>query len=157
MCPRPCQRPCWPQLISPLSRAITLLQAQNVLVPRLDHGKVIPCGLCSSVAYTVPTRSPTSCPESRPFPVSMRMLLFIFFYLEHIKITLPGPNIHVSSQEAGLNHVCTSGPKQSHMWLLEWGVPYVAVAASSNLRDANGRKKGAHMHSFLCSLSGLPI
>lgn len=62
----------------------------------------------------------------RPFRVNTRMLLYIFFSLEHIKITLPDPNIRVSSQEAGLKHVYMSGPKQSHMWLLKQDVLYVA-------------------------------
>lgn len=52
------------------------------------------------------------------FRVNTRMLLFISFLLEQIKIILSDSNIHASSQEAGLKHVCTSGPKQSHMWPL---------------------------------------
>lgn len=39
----------------------------------------------------------------RPFRVNTTRLLFIFSSLEHIKITLPDPNIHVSTQKLGLN------------------------------------------------------
>lgn len=126
MCPRPCQRPRWPQWISPLTRAITLVQAQNVPVPRLDHGKAIPCGLFSLIIYSTPHSHLQPRITGQPVPVNMRMLLFIFFSLEHIKITLPGPNIHVNAHEAGLQHVCMSRPKQSHMGLLKWSVFYVA-------------------------------
>lgn len=41
------------------------------------------------------------------FRVNTRMLLFISFLLEQIKIILSDSNIHSSSQEAGLKHVCT--------------------------------------------------
>lgn len=60
MCPRPRQGPCWPQCINPLTRAITRFQAQSVPVPRLDHGKVVPCGFFGLVFYSTPIPSPTS-------------------------------------------------------------------------------------------------
>ena len=142
MCPWPCQRPGWPPHINPTpptpnppTRAITLFQAQSVPVPRLDHGKVIPRGLFTWSFYTTPTPHLQPRISGRLFRVNTRMLLFIFFSLELTKITLPDPNIHVSSQEAGLKHVCTSGTKQSHMWLLKRGVLYVA---SGCLRQPRG-------------------
>lgn len=128
MRPRLCQKPCWPQRINPLTRTMTLFQAQSVPVPRLDHEKAVPCGPLGLVTSPTPSTTPHLQPRvtGQPFRVNMRMLLFIFLSFECIKITLPDPNIHVSSQEAGLTHVCTSGPEQSHMWLLKGGVLYVA-------------------------------
>lgn len=45
------------------------IPTQSVLVPRLDHGKAIPCGLFSLVASSIPTPpplSPAPPPTSRP-------------------------------------------------------------------------------------------
>lgn len=59
MWPRLRQRLRWPQQINPLTRAITLFQAQSIPLPRLDHGKVVPCALFSSVACSTPTGTST--------------------------------------------------------------------------------------------------
>lgn len=85
-------------------------------------------GFSAWVLTEAPTPTPNLQPRitGQPFHANTRRLLFTFFSLEHTEITLPDPNIHVNSQEAGLKHVCTSGPKQSHMWLLKRGVLYVA-------------------------------
>ena len=116
------------------------IPSSGVPVPRLDHGKVVPCGLFSSAASSVPAPAPHLQPRiaGRPFRVNTRMLPFIVFSLEPIKITLPDPSIRVSSQEAGLKRVCTSGPKQSHVWLLKRSVLYVAGGC---LLESHGRSR----------------
>lgn len=157
MCPSPCQRPCW--LVNQSSK-----QSHNSFPSsERSSSQIRPCKSDSTWTFHVgrllsPRPHPHLQPRiaGQPFRVSTTVLLFIFFSLEHIKITLPDPNSHVSSQEAGLKHVCTSGPKQSHMWLLKRRVRYMASGCLLRSHECKWKEEGAHVRPFLCFLIGSP-